>query len=43
MKVQEEALKWAEGEWKKIEECKGPGDSKKEEGENEVTYVKKSD
>jgi hypothetical protein len=38
---QEGALKWAEGEWIKTEEHKGPGDSKKGKGENEITYVKK--
>jgi hypothetical protein len=49
IKVQEEALEWAEGEWVKIEEHKGPGDIKigrrgcpnPMRGENEVTYVKK--
>jgi hypothetical protein len=49
MKVHEEALKWAEGEWVKIEEYKGKGDIKigrkgfpnPLRGENEVTYVKK--
>ena len=48
MKVQEEAIKWAEGDWIKVDEYKGKGEIKigrkgfpnPLRGENEVTYVK---
>jgi hypothetical protein len=48
MKVQEEAIKWAEGDWIKVDEYKGKGEIKigrkgfpnPLRGENEVTYIK---
>ena len=41
IKVQEKALKWAEGKWKKIEEHKVQGDRDKGKDEDKIVYAKR--